>query len=565
MSNCTRYLGLDVHAETITAAIAEGRGKIRSLGKFPNRPEAVRKLTEKLGGAKNLKVCYEAGPTGYALYWQLTKLGVDCEVIAPSLIPKKAGDRVKTDRRDAEKLAQSYQSGDLTPVWVPTPEHEALRDLVRQRAAAKADESRAKHRLVKHLLRRGLREPNECRAWTHPWWRWVQSLKFDHEAQQVAFADCIAEVLHMEERLARLDQAIDRLVASAPPQMQAVIEALQALRGVAKLTAVTIVTEVGTFQRFACVVPEFSWRFLGGFPGVSLERRWTCPACVVPCVVPEFSWRFLGGFPGVSLERRWTCPAIAVEGGGGWRERQPGRPCRVGNVVVGSGRMEIVDEEVWNLSSGTNAGRGFPLAAGRWACQRGGGQPRSGRGIEWQGRRKSPQGKHLRQLSCAVAQALGAGAEGVDKGAVLGAEFEFSLLVGCVDEWRGTAVGGGGTAVRILGQDGGDAHWLSTFGFVFGLGCGLDLFDGAAAFRLALVFGQVQQAGQGRELHVECGGELRGQDGLAALTSDVLGGAVEPGSAQQLAGGEGGDAVGTWPLGGLTYKTLFCPVGQNIA
>jgi hypothetical protein len=125
MSNCTRYLGLDVHAETITAAIAEGRGRIRSLGKFPNRPEAVRKLTEKLGGGKNLKVCYEAGPTGYALYWQLTKLGVDCEVVAPSLIPKKAGDKVKTDRRDAEKLAQSYQSGDLTPVWVPSLEHEA--------------------------------------------------------------------------------------------------------------------------------------------------------------------------------------------------------------------------------------------------------------------------------------------------------------------------------------------------------------------------------------------------------------------------------------------------------
>ena len=250
MSNCTRYLGLDVHAEAITAAIAEGRGRIRSLGKFLNRPEAVRKLIEKLGGGKGLKVCYEAGPTGYALYWQLTKLGVDCEVIAPSLIPKKASDKVKTDRRDAEKLAQSYQSGDLTAVWVPTLEHEALRDLVRQRAAAKGDESRAKHRLVKHLLRRGLREPNECRAWTHPWWRWVQSLKFEHEAQQVAFADCIAEVLHMGDRLARLDAAIDRLVVSAPGHMQAVIAALQALRGVAKLTAVTIVTEVGTFQRF---------------------------------------------------------------------------------------------------------------------------------------------------------------------------------------------------------------------------------------------------------------------------------------------------------------------------
>jgi transposase len=126
-------------------AIAEGRGKIRSFGTLLNRPKAVRKLIEKLGGGKNLKVCYEAGPTGYALYWPLSKLGIDCEVIPPSLIPKKAGDKVKTDRRDAEKLAQSYQSGDLTPVWVPTPEREALRDLVRQRGAAKTDESRAKH------------------------------------------------------------------------------------------------------------------------------------------------------------------------------------------------------------------------------------------------------------------------------------------------------------------------------------------------------------------------------------------------------------------------------------
>jgi len=135
-------------------------------------------------------------------------------------------------------------------VWVPTPEHEALRDLVRQRAAAKTDESRAKHRLVKLLLRHALREPDESRAWTHPWWRWVQGLKFEHEARQVAFADCIAEVLRMGERLARLDQAIERLVQSAPEHMRAVIEALQAFRGVAKLTAVTIVTEVGTFQRF---------------------------------------------------------------------------------------------------------------------------------------------------------------------------------------------------------------------------------------------------------------------------------------------------------------------------
>jgi transposase len=250
MDKNTRYIGLDVHAETIAAAVGEGKGRVRSLGQFANRPEAVRKFIEKLGEPQNLRVCYEAGPTGYALYWQLTKMGIRCDVVAPSLIPRKPGEKIKTDRRDAEKLAECHQSGTLTSVWVPDAAHEALRDLVRARGAAKKDESRAKHRLVKLLLRHGLRHPTGCRAWTHPWWRWVQELEFKFEPQRVTLSDCIAEVLHQHERLSRLDLAIDRAIESAPPEKKAVVEALQALRGVAKLTAVTIVTEVGTFQRF---------------------------------------------------------------------------------------------------------------------------------------------------------------------------------------------------------------------------------------------------------------------------------------------------------------------------
>jgi transposase len=164
MSKSTRYLGLDVHGETIVAAVAERRAPARNLGQFPNRPESVRKLIEKLGQGDELKVCYEAGPTGYALYWQLTRMGVECEVVAPSLIPRKPGDRIKTDRRDAEKLAECFRSGMLTSVWVPDAEHEALRDLVRARGAAKQDETRAKHRLVKYLLRYGLRHPDSSRA-----------------------------------------------------------------------------------------------------------------------------------------------------------------------------------------------------------------------------------------------------------------------------------------------------------------------------------------------------------------------------------------------------------------
>src|SRR5262245_43410347 len=167
MKKATRFVGLDVHADTIAVAVAEsGRdGEVRSLGIVANRPEAVRKLVQRLGGPKGIKACYEAGPTGYALYWQLQKLGVEVEVIAPSLIPKKAGDRVKTDRRDATHLARSYRAGELTAVWVPDPALEALRDLVRAREQARKDQTRARHRLGKFLLRNDRRPPTKLTSW----------------------------------------------------------------------------------------------------------------------------------------------------------------------------------------------------------------------------------------------------------------------------------------------------------------------------------------------------------------------------------------------------------------
>jgi transposase len=155
MKKSTRYVGLDVHAQTIAIAVAEGGrdGEVRSLGTIPNTPEAVRKAVKKLGSVENLAVCYEAGPCGYVLYWQLTELGVRCEVVAPTLVPMRSGDRVKTDRRDAEKLARCSRSGDLTAVWVPDAEHEALRDLVRARESAKEDQRRARQHVRHFLLR----------------------------------------------------------------------------------------------------------------------------------------------------------------------------------------------------------------------------------------------------------------------------------------------------------------------------------------------------------------------------------------------------------------------------
>jgi transposase len=250
MSN-VRFIGLDVHAETIAVAAAEPTGEMRSLGIIPNRIESIRKLVKKLGPVKQLRVCYEAGPTGYVLYWQLTTLGVTCEVVAPTLVPIKAGDRVKTDRRDALKLARSYRAGDLTPVWVPDAAHEALRDLVRAREAAKKDQLRARHRLGKFLLRHGRRPPTAMKPWTQAHFAWVKSaVRFDQAAQEATLLDYIHEVDHVAARIGRLEAAIEAAVQTAPARMRAVIDALQALRGIALVTAVTIVAEVGELSRF---------------------------------------------------------------------------------------------------------------------------------------------------------------------------------------------------------------------------------------------------------------------------------------------------------------------------
>jgi transposase len=246
-----RFLGLDVHAETIAVAVAEPDGEVRSLGIIPNREESVRKLVKKLGPAEQLQACYEAGPTGYALSWQLSGLGVKCEVVAPSLVPVKAGDRVKTDRRDATKLARSYRAGDLTAVWVPNEEHEALRDLVRARETAKQDHLRARNRLSKFLLRHGRRAPAGIKAWTRKYEQWIrEQVHFEQPAQEYTLLDYLHEVEHMGERMRRLELAIEEAVKLAPPQMQEVIQSLQALRGVAQISAVTIVAELGEISRF---------------------------------------------------------------------------------------------------------------------------------------------------------------------------------------------------------------------------------------------------------------------------------------------------------------------------
>ena len=258
-----RFLGLDVHAETIAVAVAEPDGEVRSLGTIANREDSIRKFIKRLGSPEQLRACYEAGPTGFVLYWQLAQLGVECAVVAPSLVPKKPGDRVKTDRRDALKLARSHRSGDLTAVWVPDEDSEALRDLVRQREAAKQDQLRARHRLTKFLLRTGRRPPLGLKPWTERYMRWLEQIRYTQPAQLVTLRDCMNEVEHMRARVERLEDAILELVKQAPQAMQELIRGLQALRGVAHISAVTIAAELGNISsRFQ------SARKLMGYCGV---------------------------------------------------------------------------------------------------------------------------------------------------------------------------------------------------------------------------------------------------------------------------------------------------------
>jgi len=250
MKEFSKYVGLDVHKETIAVSVAEANGgEVRYLGEIANTLEAIEKLVRQLrkGGAE-LSFCYEAGPCGYGIYRQLTELGWDCKVVAPSLIPKKAGDRVKTDRRDSLMLARLLRAGELTAVWVPDGAQEALRDLTRAREDMKHLQRQAKQRLLAFLLRHGKSYSGKSN-WTQAHYRWLEGVKFDHPVQQIVFQEYVDTVKDMTKRVDALDKQIES--AASESVFWPVIEGLMALRGVNILTATTIVAEIGDLRRFA--------------------------------------------------------------------------------------------------------------------------------------------------------------------------------------------------------------------------------------------------------------------------------------------------------------------------
>lgn len=248
MGSTPVWVGMDVHKETICVSVLPHDARApRVPVTIGNRPEEIRRLFSKLKKEGELRCVYEAGSCGYELYRQLARMDVSCDVIAPSLIPVRAGDRIKTDRRDAPKLARLHRAGELTSIRVPSPEQEALRDLVRCREDLREDVVRERQRLLKFLLRHG-RIFSDGKHWTGAHYAWLRAQCFDDPMLAAVFREYLTRLESTLERVKTIDQAIAEAAESEP--YKAVVGRLRCLRGVDTLIAVALVAELYDFKRF---------------------------------------------------------------------------------------------------------------------------------------------------------------------------------------------------------------------------------------------------------------------------------------------------------------------------
>jgi transposase len=261
----TAYIGIDVAKARNAVAVAEGGrgGEVRYIGEVEAAPESMRRTVRRIASKYDrVEFCYEAGPTGYGLHRMIVSMGYGCTVVAPSLIPRKPGDRVKTNRRDAISLAKLHRADELTAVWVPDESHEAMRDLVRARAAAVQTLGIHKQQVGAFMLKHGRVYPRK-KAWSMRYLRWLQEQKFDHPAHQIALQEGVEAVRIAKERIERLEKNIEEFLPAW--SLAPVVRALQALRGVDLIVAVTFAAEVGDVRRFES--PRQLMGYLGLVPG----------------------------------------------------------------------------------------------------------------------------------------------------------------------------------------------------------------------------------------------------------------------------------------------------------
>lgn len=259
------FVAFDTSKLRNAVAIADGGrdGEVRFLGEIENTEAAVAKLVKKLAGKyQQVRFCYEAGPTGYGLHRQITGLGHECSVVAPTLIPKRPGDRVKTNRRDAVSLAKLYRAGELTAVWVPDRHHEAMRDLTRARATARVDLRAKCQQISSFLLRQGLHYTEGKRTWTKMHMNWLTRQKFELAEHRIVFEEMMEAMRQAQARLDRLEAAIHAAVPDW--SLAEVVTALMAMRGLDMISAATFLAEVGDLSRFRS--PSELMAYLGLVP-----------------------------------------------------------------------------------------------------------------------------------------------------------------------------------------------------------------------------------------------------------------------------------------------------------
>lgn len=318
MNYSTTIIGLDVHKKTIVASVLPaGSDVVTERATIENNPSAVAKLVKRIAVRGAVEFVYEAGPCGYETHRQISNLGYPCVVIAPSLTPVRPGDHVKTDSRDADKLARYRRSGDLTAIRVPTCEEEAARDLPRAREDALIDRLRSRHRLSRFMLRQGRVFQDAKRAWTVKHKQWLQAQKFEWPALTQTFEAAMRAVDDADARLTVLDRQLEDLSMQEPYRTP--VKYLRCLRGIDTLSALTLVVEAQDFKRFGGARSFMSYTGAVGREHSSGER--TLRGSITKAgnahirrILIESAWSYRrGGRSAVAQKRREGCPPEVVQ------------------------------------------------------------------------------------------------------------------------------------------------------------------------------------------------------------------------------------------------------------
>lgn len=301
----SKYVGLDVHQEQITIAVAdEGRdGEVRQFGVITNDLRAIRRQLERLSGADTvLHIVYEAGPTGFALCRELRRLHLDCIIVAPSKTPKKASYQ-KTDRRDAMTLARLHRAGELTAIYIPDEADEAIRDLTRARADAVHDLTRAKQHVKSFLLRQGYKYPGKA-SWSEAHRRYLRDLEIPNAHQKCVLEEYMNALREAEERVARIDGLLEIAVLSW--RMYPAIQALMCMRGIKTVAAAVLVSEIGEIRRFRH--PRHLMAYLGLVPQENTSDQTRRMGSITKAGNPHVRWILLE-----IIQHAFLPPRISVD------------------------------------------------------------------------------------------------------------------------------------------------------------------------------------------------------------------------------------------------------------